>query len=374
MAGLYIHIPFCKQACTYCDFHFTTNLAGLQNLVDAICKEIQLQKAYLQESELQTIYFGGGTPSLLSAKQLDQILSAIQSVHRINGSAEITLEANPDDLSSLKLKSLHSSGINRLSIGIQSLNEKVLKWMNRSHNVQQALDSVAEANSIGIHNISVDLIFGTSFTGRNLQKELDQFTQLGVRHISAYSLTVEPKTLLEDLIKKKKEKPLNPDEAAIEFLSCHDYLSNAGFDHYEVSNYALPSSSSIHNSSYWSDKTYLGIGPSAHSYNLNSRQWNVKSNAKYISQINKGEVPFEKESLNEITKLNELLMTGLRTSTGVSNAAVLKLGGSDQWRALLNRSSKYLKAELLTLEKDQLACSINGWLVLDDVLAELFFD
>lgn len=374
MAGIYIHIPFCRKACSYCDFHFTTNLARVQDLVDAICTEIDIQKDYLDQSELTSIYFGGGTPSLLSESQLNQILERIHVNHNINTKAEITLEANPDDLTTDKLKILNSSGINRLSIGIQSLNDNLLKWMNRSHNKQQALESIQEAQSIGIENISVDLIFGTNFPKRDLAKELEEFIRLNIPHISAYSLTVEPGTLLNNLIEKGKELPMNAEHAANEFLKCHQALKTEGFDHYEVSNYAKSGSKAQHNSSYWESESYLGIGPSAHSYSGLCRQWNVKSNAEYIKELKKEKIPCETESLNQTTKLNELLMTGLRTTSGVNKNTIIGLGSKKHWNKLESQCVSHVKSGSIVIENNRILCTTNGWLILDHILSDLFFD
>ncbi|MFT4524629.1 MAG: oxygen-independent coproporphyrinogen-3 oxidase [Bacteroidia bacterium] len=374
MAGIYIHIPFCRKACTYCDFHFTTNLTSVQDLVDSICMEIDIQKGYLDQSELTSIYFGGGTPSLLSESQLNQILESIHAKHAVNSKAEITLEANPDDLTSEKLITLHSSGVNRLSIGIQSLNDDLLKWMNRSHDRQQALGSISEAQSIGIENISVDLIFGTNFPDRDLATELEEFLRLDVPHISAYSLTVEPGTLLNNLIEKGEEFPMNPEHAANEFLQCHDALTAVGFNHYEVSNYAKPSNKAKHNSSYWESQSYLGIGPSAHSFNGSTRQWNVKSNAKYIQELSNGKIPCELESLDQTAKLNELLMTGLRTSSGVSRNNIIELSSDNHWNQLKKACASHAISGSVVIEKDRIVCTTNGWLILDHILSDLFFE
>ena len=374
MAGIYIHIPFCRKACTYCDFHFTTNLTRVQELVDAICVEIDIQKGYLDGSELNSIYFGGGTPSLLSESQLNQILERIHSNHAVNEKAEITLEANPDDLNSGKLKTIHGSGVNRLSIGIQSLNNNLLKWMNRSHDRQQALNSVSEARSIGIENLSVDLIFGTNFPSRDLATELEEFLRLDVPHISAYSLTVEPGTLLNNLIEKGEELPMNPEHAANEFLQCHEALTAVAFDHYEVSNYAKPGYKSRHNSSYWESRSYLGIGPSAHSFNGSTRQWNAKSNAKYIQDLGCRKIPSESESLNQISKLNELLMTGLRTASGISRKEIIDLSTENHWDRLAIECAAHIKAGSIVIEKDHIVCTTTGWLILDHILSDLFFE
>lgn len=374
MAGIYIHIPFCRKACTYCDFHFTTNLLKVQDLVDAICLEIDIQNDYLGGSELNSIYFGGGTPSLLSESQLNQILDRIRLNHSVNPNAEITLEANPDDLSSEKLNTLKSSGINRLSIGIQSLNDDLLKWMNRSHDRQQALNCISEAKSIGIENLSIDLIFGTNFPDRNLITELEEFLGLGVPHISAYSLTVEPGTLLNNLIEKGEERPMDPEHAANEFLQCHKALSAAGFDHYEVSNYARSGKKAKHNSSYWESKSYLGVGPSAHSFNGTARQWNVKSNAKYIKELGIGRVPNEIETLDQTAKLNELLMTGLRTAKGVNRDQIIELSTESHWDQLVNRCEAHQISNTIIMKEDHIVCNENGWLILDHILSELFFE
>ena len=374
MAGIYVHIPFCRKACSYCDFHFTTNLAKVDELVDAICFELKLRDHYLQGNEIASLYFGGGTPSLLSQVQLSRIIDAVNDRFELSKGAEITLEANPDDLSPEHLKALRSAGVNRLSIGIQSLNDDILTWMNRSHSSDQAKQCIVDAKAAGFNNISVDLIFGTGRSRRDLKAEIKEFIAFDVPHISAYSLTIEPGTLLNNRIQKKLEKPLNPEAAAEEFLLCHDMLGDAGYQHYEVSNYAKPGSRAKHNSSYWLSESYLGVGPSAHSFNGTSRQWNVSSNAVYLQKINAGEFAFEEENLSTTDRLNELLMTGLRTHLGVGRQSVVKMRGEEAWSQLLELAKPFIESADLNATEERLKATVKGWLILDHILAELFFE
>ena len=374
MAGIYVHIPFCRKACSYCDFHFTTNLAKVDELVDAICFELELRGDYLQDNEVASLYFGGGTPSLLSQAQLSQIIGAVNERFELSKDAEITLEANPDDLSPEHLKALKSAGVNRLSIGIQSLNDDILMWMNRSHNSDQAKHCIVDAKAAGFENISVDLIFGTGRSDSDLKAEIKEFIAFDVPHISAYSLTIEPGTLLNNRIQKKLEKPLNPEAAAVEFLLCHDLLAEAGYQHYEVSNYAKPGSRAKHNSSYWESEPYLGVGPSAHSFNGTSRQWNVSSNAAYLQKINAGEFAFEEENLSTTDQMNELLMTGLRTNLGVGKENVVKMRGEESWSQLLELAKPFIESGDLNATEERLNATVKGWLILDHMLAELFYE
>ena len=276
MSGIYVHIPFCKQACHYCNFHFSTQLERKSQLVDSIISEIHWRNSYLKDVNIQTIYFGGGTPSLLTHQELSNILAAIRSEYQISAGAEITLEANPDDLSKAKLASLHQLGINRLSIGVQSFFQEDLEYMNRSHNASQALDCIHQAHSLGFQNISIDLIYGSPTTTDEMwQQNVQQALDLSIPHLSCYALTVEPKTALAHFI--KTQQYVEPDEnaAARQFEYLVEQTKEHNFLHYEISNFALLNQISQHNTNYWRGVPYIGIGPAAHSYDGNSRQWNV---------------------------------------------------------------------------------------------------
>jgi len=316
MAGVYVHIPFCKQACLYCDFHFTTNLNAKEELLSSLIQEIILRKNYLTEP-IQTIYVGGGTPSVFTTKELEKILNCLHANLNTTKVKEITIECNPDDLSLENLKGIKQIGFNRLSVGIQSFLNEELKWMNRAHTVQESVNCIKLAQDTGFSNISIDLIYGSKYcTMENWEKTLARAIALNVQHISAYNLTIETKTKLGSLHQKLAEPSIDDKISADEFIVMCDMLENAGFIHYEISNFALPGFVSQHNSAYWFQKKYLGIGPSAHSFNGTERQWNVRSNAAYIQALKKGEMFFEKEILSEKDKYNEYVMTSLRTMWG----------------------------------------------------------
>ncbi|HEY5823663.1 MAG TPA: radical SAM family heme chaperone HemW, partial [Cyclobacteriaceae bacterium] len=317
MAGIYIHIPFCKQACHYCDFHFSTNLDRREELVAALVHEIKLQANYLQHEVIDTIYFGGGTPSLLKAQEIETLLGAIHSQHSVNPKAEVTLEANPDDLKKVKLRELYSFGINRLSIGIQSFDDSILKFFNRAHNSEEAMQCIRDARHAGYQNLSLDLIYAVPGQDHNQWiKNIAKAIQLEPEHLSSYTLTIEEKTAFGKWAKTGKLKGVDEKFAAEEFEILMDELEKAGFEHYEISNFCLPGFQSKHNSNYWKQEKYLGIGPSAHSYDGDSRQFNVSNNALYQKSLNEGKVPFEVEVLSRENKINEYIFTTLRTSWG----------------------------------------------------------
>lgn len=319
MAGIYFHIPFCKQACTYCNFHFSTNLQSVGKITDALCKELEIRKRYIENENIGTIYFGGGTPSLLSKRQLSILIDTIYSNFTVLEKPEITIEVNPDDLSPEYLKQLQSISINRLSIGIQSFFEDDLKYMHRAHTSIQALECVERSQESGFDNISIDLIYGVpNSTLDKWKRNLDTLSSFDIQHLSCYALTVEPKTILAHQI-SKKISPAPDDENTIQqFSYLMDHCNDLGFRQYEISNYSKPGFESKHNSNYWNGIPYLGIGPSAHSYNGISRQWNVSNNVKYVNAIEQGLAYFEIEELSSDMKYNELIMTKLRTVKGVS--------------------------------------------------------
>jgi oxygen-independent coproporphyrinogen-3 oxidase len=316
MAGIYLHIPFCKKACHYCDFHFSTQTDTIQALVDALIQEIELQKSYIKEP-IETIYFGGGTPSLLNEAQLKAILAAIDTHFKVTTTIECTLEANPDDIDPIKLAAWKQLGINRLSIGIQSFQASALTWMNRAHTVEQSHAAIQMALDAGIHNLSIDLIYGTpALSDQALMEDLDWIQQYQINHVSCYALTVEDKTALKKLIEKAQIEDVDPEKQARHFEIVSTRLMAMGMEHYEISNFANPGYRSQHNSNYWSGKNYLGLGPSAHSFNTISRQWNIANNALYIKSIENGLLNFEIEILTEANRYNEYMMTSLRRMEG----------------------------------------------------------
>ncbi len=316
MAGIYLHIPFCKKACHYCNFHFSTQTGHIQSFVEAIIQEIRLQKGYLDQP-IETIYFGGGTPSLLNAGQLKAIIEAVYTHFKIAPAIECTLEANPDDIDSNKLNEWKQVGINRLSIGIQSFQTDALSWMNRAHSVEQSHNAIKLAQEAGIHNISIDLIYGTpTLSNQGLMTDLDWIEQYQIKHVSCYALTVEDKTALKKLIEKQQLEDVDPEKQAAHFELLTARLKKMGMEHYEISNFAVPGYRSKHNSNYWSGVTYLGLGPSAHSFNGTSRQWNIANNALYIQSLKKEELNFEIEYLSDANRYNEYMMTSLRRIEG----------------------------------------------------------
>lgn len=327
MAGIYIHIPFCKKACHYCDFHFSTSFQKKDEMIRAIVEEIKLQYSYLPGQEIETIYFGGGTPSAVPASDIKLILEAIGQSFSVSTDVEITLETNPDDIQRESLDAWKEIGINRLSIGIQAFQEEILKTWNRSHTSKQAMEAIALSQKSGFQNITADLIYGGSgLTDIDWIHNIQTLIESGIPHISCYALTVEKGTALAYQINTRKVKAPDDEQSNRQYSILQSLLHQHGFEQYEVSNFSKNGWESKHNRSYWSGAHYLGIGPSAHSYNGVSRQWNVANNIKYITSIEEGVIPFEKEMLTEEQRFNEMVMTGLRTSKGIEMERVRLIG------------------------------------------------
>lgn len=374
MAGIYIHIPFCKRACHYCNFHFSTSLLLKNDFIGALLSEIELQRNYLGKAEIKTIYFGGGTPSLLSVNELGRIFEKLQAVFNIAAEAEITLEANPDDITAGKLREWKQSGINRFSIGIQSFFDEDLQWMNRAHNAAEAENCIQWVKEAGFENFSVDLIYGgPGLTDAHWQQNMDKVIALRVPHISCYALTVEPKTALEKMIQQHKKEAIDPDKQASHFLLLMERLQQAGYEHYEISNFAQPGYRSKHNSSYWQGEPYLGLGPSAHSFNGNSRQWNIASNALYIQALKKGVVNYEKEILSREQQINEYIMTALRTAEGINFHFMAQHFGEQVKQQVMTslRQPKYQSK--IHFSPDKAVLTQEGKLFADGIAADLFF-
>tara|TARA_B100000378_G_scaffold170630_1_gene137593 strand:- start:1652 stop:2779 length:1128 start_codon:yes stop_codon:yes gene_type:complete len=373
MSGIYIHIPFCKQACHYCDFHFSTSLKKKSELVSALQNELVLRKNELPNEPIKTIYFGGGTPSLLNLEELTAIFKTIYTEFTIAENPEITLEANPDDLSEEKINELANSKINRLSIGVQSFFEEDLKLMNRAHNAEEALNSIKLARS-KFDNISVDLIYGIpGMSNERWQKNIQILLDLDIPHISSYSLTVEPNTALQKFIEKGKIKPVDDAAAAQHFETLRTVLKNAGFEHYEFSNYGKPGYFSQNNTAYWLGKPYLGIGPSAHSYDGNSRKWNIANNTLYIKAIERSELPLEVEELSITDRYNEYIMTRLRTYFGVDLVEVESKFGKEYLEYLKEQSVVLFEKELLRIENNVMHITEKGTFLSDGIAADLFY-
>ncbi|HCW07653.1 MAG TPA: coproporphyrinogen III oxidase [Cytophagales bacterium] len=373
MAGIYIHIPFCKQACHYCDFHFSTSKQNQEGLVNAISKEIDLQKEYLEREGIETIYFGGGTPSLLSEKELKQILEAIARNHSIKANPEITLEANPDDLSEANLRMLKSCGITRLSIGVQSFDDQILQFLNRAHGSSDALQCLDRSRAAGFSNISVDLIYAIPAQSLSrFEKNLQTLLEFSPEHISAYALTIEERTVFGNWQKKGKLLASSDEEAAIQMEKLIDVLQSAGYEHYEISNFSKPRFHSRHNTSYWQQKKYLGIGPSAHSFNGHSRQFNIQNNSIYIRSIEQNKIPFEREILTQANKINEYLFTTIRTSTGCKMTYLKTQLSFDILSEKENELSNFIGLDLITLTDNYLYLTKKGKLLADKIAADLF--
>lgn len=374
MAGIYIHIPFCKQACHYCDFHFSTSQKYRPDIVQALAKEITLQKDYLDGATIETIYFGGGTPSLLEADEISFLLDTIGRYHQVSTDAEITLEANPDDLDNAKVQALRQTAINRFSIGIQSFFDEDLIWMNRAHRSNEAETSVKRVQDAGFENITADLIYGYPLlSSLKWEHNMDTLFKLDVPHLSAYSMTVEPRTALASFIKKKQTPPVSDQQSADQFVRLMERMQTQGFDHYEISNFSKPGKHSRHNSNYWKGVPYLGIGPSAHAFNGYTRQWNVANNALYLKGLAENAIPAELEELTPENRLNEYIMTSVRTMWGLdlNTLDAIQAGASS---LLLKDAEQFINRKWLTRNEQVLTLTPTGKLYADHIAAELFFE
>lgn len=379
LTGIYIHIPFCKQACYYCNFHFSTSLDLKEEMIAALVKEIDLTTLLYklvendEKETTETVYFGGGTPSLLTAADIESLLTSVKNNYPISKDPEITIEANPDDVSLQKLKAWKEAGINRLSIGIQSFKDKDLEWMNRAHNTTQALDCILLTQKAGFDNFSADLIYGTpGLSDEEWKMNVDQLIHLDVPHIACYALTVEPNTALKKMIFLKKKAEIDTDQQARQFLLLMKWMRDAGYEHYEISNFAKPGFRSRHNSSYWQGKKYIGIGPSAHSYDGIARKWNVANNALYIQSIKKNVIPFEEEKLTSVQQLNEYIMTSLRTIEGLNLEAVEKNFSLEEKNKIKNSIKGYCERKLVVDHNEKLKLTDEGKLFADGIASDLF--
>jgi oxygen-independent coproporphyrinogen-3 oxidase len=373
MAGIYIHIPFCKQACHYCDFHFSTSMKYKDEMIEALVREIEMRKHYLSDETIETIYFGGGTPSIVPWKDIEKIIQTINDRFQIASNPEITLEANPDDLTKEQLVGIYKIGVNRLSIGVQSFIDRDLIWMNRAHNQTEALTSIKRAQDIGIENISIDLIYGTpQLSDREWLDNIHRTLDLGVPHISSYALTVEKGTALGNWVDKKKQAPMDEEQAASQFELLMEELQANGFEHYEISNFAKPGFYSKHNSSYWEGAKYLGIGPSAHSFNKSSRTWNISNNQKYLNDIYADVLPSQTEQLKLNDRFNEYLMVGFRTSKGINTTYIEEEFGSSVLSELASNAKEFMDKKWIQLENGFYKTTREGKLMADKIASELF--
>lgn len=368
MAGIYFHIPFCKRICAYCDFFRSADLSRLDETVRAMHRELEEQRNYLHDRRIRTLYFGGGTPSLCTPEILHGLIVRATALYDCSQVTETTVEANPDDLTPTYLDGLRHAGVNRLSVGIQSFDDACLKWMNRRHTAAEAEQAVRMARKAGFGNITVDLIFGVPGFGADvLRRSLDRTLALGVQHISAYHLTIEPDTTLGRRLQRGELRPVEEEISEAEFRTVHQTLIEAGFEHYEVSNYALPGFRARHNAAYWSGEEYLGIGPGAHSFNGRERHWSAGSIAKYLAGA-----PYESETLSETDRFNEYVMTSLRTAEGIDTAFAGERFGAARLSKLLAEAARFLSGGELRVAEGRLAIPPERFLVSDEVIAALF--
>lgn len=373
MAGIYIHIPFCKKACHYCNFHFSTQTNYIEQFTNALINEIEIQKNYLTEP-IETLYFGGGTPSLLPMDAFQKIMDKLNAVYSLNDTIEFTIEANPDDIQPAQVKAWRKAGVNRLSMGIQSFQPSALSWMNRAHTTEQAHQAIKIAKLEGINNLSVDLIYGTpQMTNDDLKSDLAIIHEYQIQHLSCYALTVEDKTALHTMIQNKKMAPVHPEHQATHFEIITNFADEIGMEHYEISNFSQPGYRSKHNSNYWKGIPYLGLGPSAHSYNKNTRQWNIANNQLYFSALAKNELPFEIEHLSMATKFNEYMMISLRCIEGFSLPYILENFGSQFHEHATIKAKDFLAKKLLTKTDQGYTLSKTAKFFADGIASDFFW-
>lgn len=370
MSGIYIHIPFCRQACHYCNFHFSTSLHYREALVKALGAEAALAAAsgFIEPDPVATVYLGGGTPSLLPAADIDFLLQQVRTCYPVARDAEVTLEANPDDLSADKLAAWKAAGVNRLSIGVQSFFEEDLQWMNRAHNALQAREGLELAMQY-FSNITMDLIYGTpGLSNERWKQNVAVALALGVPHLSCYALTVEPQTPLDKMIRTHRVADVDADQQSAQFLLLMDWLQTAGYEHYEISNFAKPGFRSRHNSAYWKGTPYYGLGPAAHSFNGKARRWNIANNQQYIQSVRSGMIPYEEEVLTPLQKQNEYVMIALRTMEGLELGALEK----EARQRILKQAEHYVAEGLLVVDGPSIRLTDRGKLFADGIAADFF--
>jgi oxygen-independent coproporphyrinogen III oxidase len=373
MAGIYIHIPFCKSKCIYCNFYSVASSLHVNDFCELLLKEIEMQRNYLEGETVSTVYFGGGTPSLLPESFIAEVIEKIHQTFKVSDDPEIALEANPDDVSDKKLKEWRHASINRISLGTQSFNEDDLKFLKRIHNASQAETSVKRSQDAGFENVSIDLIYGIPVQTKSSWKEnIEKAFSLQVPHISAYALTVEEKTVLSKHILSKKLQPINEEQAVSQYKILMNEMREHNFLHYEISNFCKDGFFSKHNISYWKDVKYLGLGPSAHSYNHISRQWNTANLIDYLKSIAENKIPAEKEILNGEQKLNEYIMTSLRTMWGCDLAYIEKTYGAEEKNRILDLSKSPLDKGYIEIKNEIIFLTDEGKLFADGIASELF--
>ncbi len=372
MAGIYIHIPFCKQACHYCNFHFSTSLQYKNEFLEALLKEIVIRKKEYEGEQIETIYFGGGTPGLLTVSEIGRILDTVRQHYNCDQVQETTLEMNPDDVIQDKIEGFNSLGVDRISLGVQSFYEEDLRYMNRSHSAEKAKESINIIRET-FRNYTVDLIYGyPMLSDEKLESNVSALLAQSVPHISIYGMTVEPKTALDVFIKKGKERPLSSEQGAKQFEYLMNTLSSQGYEHYEISSYARGGYRAIHNSNYWEGKPYLGFGPGAHSYKNNTRSWNVANNALYIKALDANELNQDNETLSTHDLLNEFVLLGLRVKEGIDMSVYKQLSNATQFDRFSSKVEAYIRDGLLEQNDVRISLTQRGKLFCDGISADLF--
>jgi oxygen-independent coproporphyrinogen-3 oxidase len=371
MAGIYIHIPFCKKLCHYCDFYHVINREDNSDFISALQKEAEIKKDYLLQNTVSTIYIGGGTPSVLTVKELENVLNNLRKIYYIEPESEITIELNPDDITQNYLAGLKSIDINRISLGVQSWRNEDLKMMNRRHDALQAYEALENSIKAGFKNISVDLIYGIPGMGiNNWASNIEKTLSFDIRHLSAYHLTIEPGTVFGKMKEKGLLEEVDEEESTSEFNVLIEKTESAGFMHYEISNFGKPGYFSIHNTNYWRQVPYIGLGPSAHSFNGYSRQWNIRDVKKYINSLRKEKLIFEKEELDIKTRFNEYIMTSLRTMWGIDLEYIEKIFEKEGYDYVINLSGKFINYGLMKQENKNLILTNQGKMISDNIISE----
>ena len=372
MAGIYIHIPFCKKLCSYCDFYHIITQSDNKNFIDALISETIIRKEYLGNEIVSTIYIGGGTPSVLLPEEINMILGNIRKLFQVDDNCEITIELNPDDIDDEFLKGLKDSAVNRISLGIQSWRDSDLKLMNRRHNAAQAANALDQVLKAGFKNVTIDLIYGIpGMTTTDWSSNLDISFSYDIKHLSAYHLTIEPGTVFGKMKEKGLLSETDEEESSAQFHLLIEKALSAGFVHYEISNFGKPGYFSIHNSNYWKQVSYLGLGPSAHSFNGYSRQWNIRNVKKYIKALSSGSLLFEKEELDKRTRFNEYIMTSLRTMWGIDLDFVERIFDKEGYDYVVNLSGKMIDYGLMKQENKTLVLTNQGKMISDNIISEL---
>lgn len=372
MAGIYIHFPFCVKRCYYCDFYSTTSLKYIDSYLKALLKEVHLRKDYLSNQAIETIYFGGGTPSVLKVQDIERVLKELKNNYSISKSVEITIEINPDDNYTGYFKNLYSIGINRLSIGAQSFDDKFLELMNRRHKVEQVYKCIENATEAGIKNIGIDLLYG--LPGMNLDlwnSTLEKAFNLPIKHLSAYHITYEKGTVFYDLLKQGKLFITDEEDSWLQYKMLHELADKYNFDHYEISNFSKKGYHSQHNSNYWNGAYYLGLGPSAHSYNGSCRQWNFADLRKYINSIEANKPPFDSEQLTLKDKANDYILTKLRTKPGLDLDVFKNLFNDENYKLIMKGIKKYVTSEHADIRDNTIYLTLKGWFISDKIISDL---